>query len=132
MTTTNELHTIIQDLNLADMGDAANYLGEEKGAEFSMKFKFLPVGSLVYVNSYGPYWGLRGIICAVDVIAPADAREALYFYFVALQEGPRKEPVWFMHDDVADAEGDNVALWHTSGWELSPSQMGTPEVVSHA
>ena len=76
-----------------------------------MESNVLAVGNLVYVTSYGPWWGLRGIIRAVDAIALSDAQEgSLYFYLVALQEGEMKEPVWFMHDDVAGIEGHNISL----------------------
>jgi hypothetical protein len=63
----------------------------------------------VYVTSYGPCWGLKGIIRAVDVIA--DAQEPLYFYLVALHEGQVKEPLWFVHDHVAGVEGDRLSLY---------------------
>jgi len=50
--------------------------------EFSHLEDVLPVRSLVYVTSYGPYYGLRGIIHTVDASnAPS------YFYLVALQDG---------------------------------------------
>ena len=74
-----------------------------------MKFDVLEIGSLVYVTSYGPCWGLKGIIRAVDVIA--DAQEPLYFYLVALHEGQVKEPLWFVHDHVAGVEGDGISLY---------------------
>jgi hypothetical protein len=70
-----------------------------------MEFNVLSVGSLVYVTCYGPCWGFRGTIRSVDVIVPADTQEPLYFYLVALQEGQIKEPLWFVHDDVAGVEG---------------------------
>ena len=76
-----------------------------------MKFNALAVGSLVYVTCYGPCWGLKGIIRAVDVIALADAQEPLYFYLVALHEGQTKEPLWLVHDDVAGVEGDRISLY---------------------
>ena len=75
-----------------------------------MKFNVLGVGSLVYVTCYGPCWGLKGIVRAVDAIALADAQEPLYFYLVALHEGQVKEPLWFVHDDVAGVEGDRLSL----------------------
>jgi hypothetical protein len=76
-----------------------------------MKFNVLGVGSLVYVTCYGPCWGLKGIIRAVDVIAFVDAQEPLYFYLVALHEGQVKEPLWFVHDHVAGVEGDRFSLY---------------------
>jgi len=75
-----------------------------------MKFNVLPVGTLVYVTCYGPYWGLRGIICAVDVIALSDGQEPLYFYLVALHGVETKEPLWLVQDDLAAVEGENVPL----------------------
>jgi hypothetical protein len=78
----------------------------------------LAVGSLVYVTCYGPCWGIRGIIRAIDVIAPADA--PLYFYLVTLQEGQMKEPLWFVQDDVVAVEGENASHWRSSRKELSP------------
>ena len=77
-----------------------------------MESNVLPVGSLVYVTCYGPYWGLRGIIRAVDVITLVDTQESLSFYLVALQEGQIEEPLWLVHDDVAVVEGDSVAPGH--------------------
>jgi len=70
-----------------------------------MTFDVLGVGSLVYVTCYGPCWGLKGTIRAVDVIALADAQDPLYFYLVALHEGQIKEPLWFVQDHVARVEG---------------------------
>jgi hypothetical protein len=68
-----------------------------------------PVGSLVYVTSYGPYWGFRGIIRAIDAIVLADAQEPLYFYLVALHEGQLREPLWFVRDDVTTVEGERAS-----------------------
>ena len=65
------------------------------------------VDSLVYVTCYGPFWGFRGTVCAVDVIPLGDTQEALYFYLVALQEGQMKEPLWLVQDDIAAVEGEN-------------------------
>jgi hypothetical protein len=69
----------------------------------------LEIGSLVYVTSYGPYRGLKGIIRTVDALSPANISSC--FYLIALQEGHVKEPVWFVHDDVAAVEGQNVSQW---------------------
>ena len=76
-----------------------------------MKFNVLGVGSLVYVTSSGPCWGLKGIIRAVDVIALVDTQAPLYFYLVALHEGQVKEPPWFVHDHVAGVEGNRLSLY---------------------
>jgi len=85
-----------------------------------MKFNVLGVGSLVYVTCYGPCWGLKGIVRAVDAIALADAQEPLYFYLVALHEGQMREPLWFVHDHVAEVEGDGRAfsLWRPNSVEI--------------
>jgi len=77
-----------------------------------MKLDALTVGSLVYVTCYGPCWGLRGIIRTIDMIVLSDTPEPLYFYLVALQGGEIKEPVWFVHDDVAEVEGDGFPIPH--------------------
>lgn len=77
----------------------------------------LEIGNLVYVTSYGPYRGLKGIIRTVDVLAPKHASSC--FYLIALQEGHMKEPVWFIHDDVAVVEGQNVSQWRPSVEEQS-------------
>jgi len=65
-----------------------------------MEFEALSTGSLVYVTSYGPYWGLRGTILAVDAVVLTD-QDSLYFYLVVFHEGPTREPLWLVHDDVA-------------------------------
>ena len=75
-----------------------------------MTFNSLTIGSLVYVTCYGPCWGLRGIIRTVDMIDLVDTPEPLYFYLVALQGGVVKDPIWFVHDDVAEVEGDRFPL----------------------
>jgi hypothetical protein len=87
----------------------------------------LAVGCLVYVTCYGPCRGLKGIIQAVDVIAPADV--PLCFYLVTLLEGQMKEPVWCICDDVAAVEGENVSLWRSSRKELSSLELEALEIV---
>jgi len=102
-----------------------------EGSEVVMEINVLPVGGLVYVTCYGPCWGLRGIICAIDAIALADAQEEpLYFYLVALQEGQMKEPVWFIHDDVAGVEGDNVSQWRPNRKAPSRLEIEAMEIVA--
>lgn len=71
-----------------------------------MEPRGLPVGSLVFVTTYGPYWGFRGNIQAIDVIMLAD-QSPLYFYLIAFHEGQIKEPLWLVHDDVAMVEGES-------------------------
>ena len=61
----------------------------------------LPVGSLVRINSYGPFRGLRGIIRTVDTIS-LDLEEPFCFYLVALQRAWMKEPVWFEYHEVEE------------------------------
>jgi hypothetical protein len=95
-----------------------------------MESNVLAVGSLVYVTCYGPCWGLRGIIHAVDVIALADApEEPVYFYLVDLQEGQVREPVWFIHDDIAGVEGANVSQWRSGKKELSRVEIEALAIV---
>ena len=91
----------------------------------------LAVGSLVYVTCYGPCWGLKGIILAVDVIAPADVSSdvSLRFYLVTLLEGQMREPVWCLYDDVAAVEGEDVSLWRPSRKELSQVEHEALEIV---
>jgi len=66
-----------------------------------------PVGSLVFVTAYGPYWGLRGVIQRIHVITLAD-QSPLYFYLVAFPGEKIKEPLWLIHDDIAIIEGECV------------------------
>jgi hypothetical protein len=87
------------------------------------------VDSLVYVTCYGPFWGFRGTVCAVDVIPLSNTQEALYFYLIALQEGQIKEPIWFVHDDVAAVEGDNASLWYPTEKEESLLEVETLQCV---
>ena len=66
-----------------------------------------PIGSLVFVTAYGPYWGFKGDIQAIDVITLAD-QSLMYFYLVAFHEGQVKEPLWLIHDDIAMVEGESI------------------------
>ena len=94
-----------------------------------MKSNALPVDTLVYVTCYGPYWGFRGIIRAVDVIALADAQDSMYFYLVALEDGRMKEPLWLVHDDVAEVMGENVSQWRPSKKEPSRVEIEALNIV---
>ena len=94
-----------------------------------MESNVLLAGSLVYVTCHGPYWGYRGIIRAVDEIALADAQESMYFYLVALQEGQMKEPLWLVHDDVAEVEGENLSRWRPSRRERSRVEIEALNIV---
>jgi hypothetical protein len=97
-----------------------------------MEFTDLTVGSLVYVTSYGPCWGLKGTICAVDSIIFVDAQEnPLYFYLVALQEGQTKEPLWLVHDDVAPVEGDDISQGRPSKKQPSRLEIEALEIVAN-
>jgi hypothetical protein len=49
MATTGELRTIIEELELVDIGDAASYLGEE--ATVAEEFQVSEQTALTYVNS---------------------------------------------------------------------------------
>jgi hypothetical protein len=40
-----------------------------------------------------------------------------------------KEPVWFVHDDIAGVEGDNVSQWRQSKQELSRVELEALEIV---
>ncbi len=64
-----------------------------------MQINVLPVGSLVYVTSYGPFRGLRGTIQAVNTIAD-ELEEPFCFYHIALEAASTKEPIWFAYDEV--------------------------------
>lgn len=93
----------------------------------------LVVGNLVYVTCYGPYWGIRGIVLTVDTIVFTDAQdEPLHFYLVALQEGQTKEPVWFVHNHVEVAEGENVSQWRPRSTKRSRVETEALEIVANA
>jgi hypothetical protein len=100
-----------------------------------MESNVLAIGNLVYVTCYGPCWGLRGIIRDIDVISLSDAQEdPLYFYLVALHEGEVKEPVWFIHDDVAGIEGYNGhkdSPWQPSRKKPSPLEIHALEIAAN-
>ena len=59
----------------------------------------LPVGSLVCVTSYSPFWGFRGTVHSVHTIA-ADLDEHFCFYLIALEGVQMKVPMWFEYDEV--------------------------------
>jgi hypothetical protein len=94
-----------------------------------MEFNILAAGSLVYVTCHGPYWGLRGIVRAVDVIALADAQESMCFYLVALQDSQVKEPLWLVHDDIAAVEGENTSQWRPRKQEPSQIEIEALNIV---
>lgn len=62
-----------------------------------------PKGTLVHVTSYGPFFGRKGTIRAVELIGE-DGPEALPFYLVVLVDEPKHE-LWVEHDAVAAVEG---------------------------
>ena len=74
-----------------------------------MESSVLPVGSLIYVTSYGPNFGLKGTVQEVEVIIQASVRESQYFYLVTLHEGQLREPLWLTQDDIATVEGDSLS-----------------------
>jgi hypothetical protein len=96
-----------------------------------MESNVLAAGSPVYVTCHSPYWGIRGIVLAVDIIALADTQECMYFYLVALHDGQLKEPLWLVHDDVAEMEGENVSQWRPSRKALSRLEMEALEIVAN-
>ncbi len=67
----------------------------------------LRIGSLVWITSYGPYFGCTGVVRRVDVIE-GDGHDPLPFYQVELHEGQAREPVWFERDAVVEVEGDHA------------------------
>ncbi|HEU5373957.1 MAG TPA: hypothetical protein VFV38_00815 [Ktedonobacteraceae bacterium] len=71
-----------------------------------MKETMLPKGALVYVISYGPFFGCKGIIHAIDVIGE-NGPEPVYFYLVELQDGPSKK-LWLEHDAIVAVAGNVV------------------------
>lgn len=68
-----------------------------------------PIDSLVYVTSYSPFRGLRGIVRSVHTIS-ADLDEPFCFYLVALERAQIKEPIWFEYDEVELISAPAVAL----------------------
>lgn len=78
-------------------------LCEGKECNPMMRTRILPLGSLVAITSYGPYWGETGMILQVDVVDLDASDASLPFYLVALRG---REPVWFEHDAVAEVLGD--------------------------
>ncbi len=60
----------------------------------------LSIGSLVYVTSYSPFRGLRGIIRAVEKITD-EVKGAYCFYQVEFDVMKNSEPIWFEADEVA-------------------------------
>jgi len=69
----------------------------------TVQTNILPVGSLVDVNSYGPFRGLKGTVQMVNTIA--DEEEELFcFYLVALEGTHVQEPIWFEHNEVEAVE----------------------------
>ena len=75
-----------------------------------MQTNILVVGSLVDVTSYGPFRGLRGTVQAVNTIAD-ESEEPFCFYLVALEGAYIKEPVWFEHNEIEEAE--SVSFYHS-------------------
>ena len=57
------------------------------------------VGSRVRVANYSPFRGLKGTICAVNMI-DIDLKEPFCFYLIALEGVQLKEPIWFEYTEV--------------------------------
>ena len=51
------------------------------------------------VANYSPFRGLKGTICAVNMI-DTDFDEPFCFYLIALEGVQLKEPVWFEYTEV--------------------------------
>ena len=64
-----------------------------------MEQNIYPTGSLVQVNGYSPFRGLKGKIQGVDIISD-DQEELVGFYEIALEGAHLKEPMWFECDEV--------------------------------
>lgn len=73
-----------------------------------MNDHILPKGTLVYVTSYGPFYGRKATIRAIDLIGE-DGPTSVLFYLVALQEEPRQE-LWLEQDAVAEVSGNTLPL----------------------
>jgi hypothetical protein len=58
-----------------------------------------PIGSRVRVANYSPFRGLKGTICAVNLI-DIDQDEPFCFYLIALEGVQLKEPIWFEYTEV--------------------------------
>lgn len=68
-----------------------------------------PLGSLVHVNSYSPFRGLKGIIQEVDTIFD-DLEEPFWFYLIALEGANLKEPIWFEYNEVGLGTSPPIVL----------------------
>jgi hypothetical protein len=51
------------------------------------------------VANYSPFRGLKGTICAVNLI-DIDPDEPFCFYLIALEGVQLKEPIWFDYTEV--------------------------------
>ncbi len=66
-----------------------------------MQKSVLQVGNRVYVISYSPFRGLRGVIQCVDEIPlTPDLSEPFCFYLVRLEGAQIKDPIWFHYEEV--------------------------------
>ena len=57
------------------------------------------IGSRVRVTNYSPFRGLKGTICAVNMI-DIDLEEPFCFYLITLEGVQLKEPIWFEYTEV--------------------------------
>lgn len=72
-----------------------------------MNDRILPTGTLVYITSYGPYYGRKGMIQAIDCMGAEDS-SSIAFYLVALQDEPGKM-FWFEQDAIEASTGELVS-----------------------
>lgn len=68
----------------------------------------LPKGTLVYITSYGPFYGRKGTIRASDCIGE-DGPSPIVFYFVTLQDEPDKT-FWFENDAIESCAGEGYLV----------------------
>ena len=74
-----------------------------------MEQNIYPLGSLVQVNNYSPFRGLRGTIQVVDTISN-DFEETFCFYKIALEGAYIKEPIWFECEEIGLVTLPSIAL----------------------
>jgi hypothetical protein len=64
-----------------------------------LEVEVYPIGSRVRVANYSPFRGLKGTICAVNMI-DIDQDEHFCFYHIILEGVQLKEPIWFEYTEV--------------------------------
>ena len=88
-----------------------------------MEVEVYPIGSRVRVANYSPFRGLKGTICAVNMI-DIDLDEPFCFYLIAIEGVQLKEPIWFEYTEVELITSPNV---ETLTVEPERSKGGYPE-----